>query len=101
MKREAGRESVQDKYSISINPPVERQPPSQRPSCDVSCVCDARRLKEQIDLWIYEEEMNLRLQPDPITEAVRDTLLTVLRMIDNNTTKKGGTDGSQNDKFAR
>ncbi len=95
MKREAGRESVHNKYPISINPPDERQSPSQRPSSYVSCVCDSRRLKEQIDLWIYEEEMNLRLQPDPITEAVRDTLLTVLRMIDNNTTKKGGTDDSR------
>ena len=94
MKREAGRESVQDKYSISINPPVERQSPSQRPSSFVADICDARRLKEQIDLWIYEEELNLRVQPDSITEAIRDTLLTVLRMIDNNT-KKGGTDGSR------
>lgn len=110
MKREAGRESVQDKYSISINPPVERQPPSQfLYEKNFELHCDAALLRDRLTDWRYQEQLNYEQNEDIITETVIDTLTTVIKMIENSQfpmgtwvrKEKGGTDGSQNDKFAR
>lgn len=69
----------------------------QRSSSFVGEICDARRLKDQVSLWILEEKSNMTTQPDHITETVLDTLTTVMHMIENNIIKEGGNSNDPGD----
>lgn len=110
MKREAGREFVRENTPIKIKPPVERQSPSQLIfEKEYRFLCDAGLLRDKLTDWRYQEQLNYEQNQDVISETVVDTLTTVIEMIENAKflwdsglfIKKGGTDGSQNDKFAR
>ena len=82
MKREAGRESVRKDYSISINPPVERQSPSQfLYEKTFELHCDAALLRDRLTDWRYQEQLNYEQNEDIISETVIDTLTTVIKMI--------------------
>lgn len=104
MKREAGRESVHKDYSISINPPVERQSPSQLIfSREYELLCNAESLRDKLTEWRYQEQLNYEQNQDVISETIVDTLTTVIQMINNAQfgstvgyiKKKGGTDDSR------
>ena len=84
MKREAGRESVHKDYSIQINPPVERQSPSQfLYEKNFELHCDAALLRDRLTDWRYQEQLNYEQNEDVISETVIDTLTTVIKMIEN------------------
>ena len=99
MKREAERESVHENIPHTFSPSgaYSKVAPSQRPSSFIGEICDARRLKDQVSLWMLEEKSNMTTQPDHITETVLDTLTTVMHMIENNIIKEGGISNDPGD----